>query len=125
MPPEFRMDYLYMSFNRSIYDACAVRRHRLDNKEMFAYAMNPEKYHNYNDCRVGFGLLGGNNISMYKGSLVDLESELRNQTRALSRCPEKKFLPNRCGASGGLPPAIGKCQPDNHENLPTCKFSRR
>tara|TARA_Y100000389_G_scaffold204235_1_gene255739 strand:+ start:5276 stop:5587 length:312 start_codon:yes stop_codon:yes gene_type:complete len=36
------------------------------------------------------GLLGGNNVSQIKGNLVDLENDLRGQTRYMSRCPEKK-----------------------------------
>tara|TARA_Y100000389_G_scaffold198299_2_gene234571 strand:+ start:1057 stop:1365 length:309 start_codon:yes stop_codon:yes gene_type:complete len=36
------------------------------------------------------GIVGGNNVSQVKGNLVDLENDLRGQTRLNTRCPAKK-----------------------------------
>lgn len=50
-----------------------------------SYYTFPDKYNNRNASMIN-GLLGGNNVSLYNGSMVDLESELKGQTRSLSRC---------------------------------------
>ena len=55
--------------------------------------MDRMKYENCNKCRNEFGLLGGANVSHIKGNLVDLENDLRGQTRPNTRCPDKKYKP--------------------------------
>ena len=57
------------------------------------YLLDPVKYENYNKCRHELGLVGGTNVSHIKGNLVDLESDLKGQTRRFSLCSEKKFQP--------------------------------
>jgi hypothetical protein len=41
------------------------------------------------------GILGGTNVSHIKGNLVDLENNLRGQTRPTTRCSEYKFKPQQ------------------------------
>lgn len=57
------------------------------------YLLDPVKYENYNKCRHELGLVGGANVSHIKGNLVDLESDLKGQTRRNSLCSLKKFQP--------------------------------
>ena len=40
------------------------------------YALYDGKYYNSSKCRMELGLVGGNNVSLYSGNLVDLESNL-------------------------------------------------
>ena len=63
------------------------------------------KYENCNKCRMELGIVGGNNVSQIKGNLVDLENDLRGQTRAASLCPDKHYHPNCPGEVGD------NCQP--------------
>jgi hypothetical protein len=82
-----------MSFNRSIYDPCAYNQRLGDSSNILTYNLDPNKHYSCKPCRVPFGLLGGNSISIQKCNLVDIESDLRSQVRLLSRCSEKKYLP--------------------------------
>ena len=57
------------------------------------YLLNKIKYEHEQKCRHELGLVGGSNVSHIKGNLVDLESDLRGQTRNHSKCSLKKFKP--------------------------------
>jgi|SRR3989344_2296463 len=82
-----------MAFSRSFYDTCEYSRSLSENRSVLTWLLDPNKHYNCNPCRIDFGVVGGNNVSTYRGNHVDLESELRGQTRAYSRCPEKKYQP--------------------------------
>ena len=57
------------------------------------YLLDPVKYENYSKCRNQLGLVGGANVSHIKGNLVDLESDLKGQTRRHSLCSATKYKP--------------------------------
>lgn len=123
-----------MSFNRLAYDACAYDKRLDESTSVLSWVLDPNKYYNCNDCRVEFGLVGGNNVSRFTGNLVDLESDLRNQTRLASSCPSKKYLPGTvvqgqvnngcapgCGTSG-LPCGSLSCRKQLVRHLPACNM---
>jgi hypothetical protein len=102
-----------MSFNRSLYDPCATELQVQDNNKLLSYSLNVVKN---SACRVEQGIVGGLTVKSDK-NLVDVESELRNQTRPYSRCPQDKYVPKctglfarRCGKHG-LP--CSGCMPKN------------
>jgi hypothetical protein len=64
------------------------------------YTLIGQKYYHPNVARNALGLVGGNEVSLISGNLVDLESDLRGVTRDLSRCPARKFAPS-CALGGG------------------------
>ncbi len=109
-----------MSWNRNRYDGCAYQKDLSQSTSSLNYTMDANKHFSCSDCRVEFGLLGGNNVSLTRGNMVDLESDLRNQVRQSSRCPERKYLPS-CDKSDpvdGLP-----CKPtDNNKHLKACNM---
>ena len=70
-----------MSSNRLIYDTCAYKKRLLESTGPLNYSMYTGKYENCAKCRVEFGTVGGNGVSLFNGNLVDLESDLRGQTR--------------------------------------------
>jgi hypothetical protein len=84
------------------------------------------KYENCAKCRIELGQVGGNGVSLFSGNLVDLESDLRGQTRPASLCPKNKFQP-KCDSKGrsscdGLP-----CDPAKQYplvNQPSCQMIR-
>ncbi len=82
-----------MSFNKLKYDTCAYKKDLDQSVGPLSYILNPIKYENCNKCRHEFGLVGGSAVSHIRGNLVDLENDLRNQTRPASSCPSKKFQP--------------------------------
>ena len=84
-----------MSSNRLIYDSCAYQKTLQQSTAPMDYTMYTGKYENSAKCRVEFGLSSGNGVSLYSGNLVDLESELRGQTRQASLCPSTMYSPNQ------------------------------
>jgi hypothetical protein len=58
------------------------------------YTMIPQKFYHPNAGRHGLGLVGGNEVSLISGNMVDLESDLRNITRDLSNAPSKQYQPS-------------------------------
>ena len=52
------------------------------------------KFENCAKCRIEFGTVGGNGVSLYTGNLVDLESDLRGQTRVTSMCQASLYNPS-------------------------------
>lgn len=80
-----------MSSNRLIYDTCAYDKDIAQSGvDQLSYTLDPNKFYRAVPCRPELGIIGGNNVSVVKGNLVDLENDLRGQTRYLSRCPLKK-----------------------------------
>jgi hypothetical protein len=84
-----------MSSNRLIYDSCAYQKSLQQSTGPMDYAMYTGKYENSAKCRIEFGVSSGNGVSLYSGNLVDLESELRGQTRQASLCPSTMYSPNQ------------------------------
>ena len=114
-----------MSSNRLMYDTCAYEKTLNESVGPFAYSMFQGKYENCAKCRIELGQVGGNGVSIFSGNLVDLESDLRGQTRANSVCPSKKFNPS-CkmpnGNCDGLPCDVSKQYP--LVNQPSCQMVR-
>lgn len=104
-----------MSATRMLYDRCTVAEAARASQKPLHYMMYPGKYYNNNQCMIQEGIIGGNNVSLYSGNLVNLESELRGQTRMASNCSKNKFHPN-CWAPGSDPNTGLPC-PDSTANL--------
>jgi hypothetical protein len=84
-----------MSFNRLIYDNCSYSQELAQTTSILSYQLDPNRYYNCNACRNGFGLLGGNNVSIAaNGNLVDIESDLKG-IRPLSKCAQLQHI-NPC-----------------------------
>ncbi len=84
-----------MSSNRLIYDKCAYDRKLKESTSPLDYNLYGGKFENTAKCRIEFGTVGGNGVSIHSGNLVDLESELRGQTRLNSLCPSTRYDPRR------------------------------
>jgi|TARA_Y100000389_G_C17130101_1_gene349795 hypothetical protein len=82
-----------MSFNRTKYDTCNYKQDLQENVSTLSYIMTPFRYENENKCRHQLGFIGGTNVSHIKGNIVDLESELRGQTRVISKCGTNYYIP--------------------------------
>jgi len=108
----------------------------LQSTDMIAggYTMIPQKFYHPNAARNALGLVGGNDVSVVSGNIVDLESDLRGITRTLSKAPSRQYQPScplgslgssgsgpgqekgrlapACGGAGTGPSAIaGSCPP--------------
>ena len=77
--------------NRLIYDNCSYQKQLYESTSPLAYQLSQYKYENCNKC------LYDKFWTPYQ--LVDIETELRNQTRPLSHCDQFKYSP-KCSKSG-------------------------
>lgn len=94
-----------MSSNRLRYDTCAYKAELTQGTNMLSYLLDPMKFENCKKCRMELGVVGGNEVSQIKGNLVDLENDLRGQTRLNTKCPSKKFQWNAQSGVGGSEPS--------------------
>lgn len=121
-----------------MYDTCAYKTELHESTSPLGYVLNPLKYENCSKCRMELGLVGGTNVSHIKGNLVDLENDLRGQTRVASKCPTMKYKPNctmdlnacqtDCNITTVTIPAKG-CSPERTldatmQHLPPCQMIR-
>jgi hypothetical protein len=86
-----------MSFNRTKYDNCSYKVDLKSSVDTLSYVLSPYRYENNNKCMHQLGLVGGTAVSHIKGNLVDLDSELRGQTRIISKCPTNLYTPSDNG----------------------------
>lgn len=112
--------YLYfkiiqMSFNRLAYDTCEYKQRLGQNVSNIDFILDPIKYEHEKKCRHEFGLLGGTNVSHVKGNLVDLENDLRGQTRPATNCSQYKFAPS----SGNFVQGKEYIKPVQHPKIDT------
>ena len=101
-----------MSSNKLIYDKCAYKNRLLESVGASNYMFYNGKFENKKKAMVEFGLVGGNNVSHYRGNMTDLESDLRGQTRLQSLCDSKKYHPKcieNCNGKTGLPCGSQPC----------------
>ena len=77
--------------NRQLYDTCNYQKQLYESTAPLAYQLYFGAVENCNKCRV--------DRFYTRFMLVDVESELRNQTRPLSKCDQFKYNPN-CKKSG-------------------------
>jgi hypothetical protein len=113
-----------MSSNRLSYDSCAYQKYLQQSTGPLDYMMYTGKYDNSAKCRIEFGTVGGNGVSLYSGNLVDLESDLRGQTRMASLCPKTMYEPNCSNCNNqmnGLPCSSEQCKP-KLINQPSCQM---
>ena len=82
-----------MSFNRLKYDTCTYKSDIHQSMNIGNYALYPGKYQNEHQCRITDGILQNNSVSVFKGNLIDLESDLRGQDRVMSRCAKFQYHP--------------------------------
>ena len=115
-----------MSSNRLIYDTCAYKKNLDQSVGPLSYVLNPMKYENCNKCRMELGVVGGTAVSHIKGNLVDLENDLRGQTRAASLCPDKLYHPtkNNLIQTEGNGCTSGRQIDTNLVHLPSCQMIR-
>ena len=114
-----------MASTRLTSDTCAYKERITASTAPLDYSLYTGKYENCTKCRVELGIVGGNNVSLFSGNLVDLESDLRGQTRPASLCSSMKYHP-KCDLNpnnaDGLPCAGSKQYDLVHQ--PACQMFR-
>ena len=114
-----------MSWSRNKFDQCAYQKDLSQSTSPINYSLDPNKFYNCSDCRIEFGIIGGNDVSITQGNMVDLESDLKNITRQYSKCPERQYVPycEACEDNGGLPCGSHACKrQEKLRHLPSCNI---
>ncbi len=71
-----------------------VLKHPFENKENpQMYAQTPFAYVHKTPGRHMLGIVGGNEVSLPKGNMVDVESDLRGLNLPLTKCPAREYQP--------------------------------
>lgn len=86
-----------MSFNRTKYDNCSYKQNLQNNVSTLSYILSPMNWEHKDKCRHQLGLVGGTAVSHIQGNFVDLDSELRGQTRYISKCGTNLYVPTDDG----------------------------
>ena len=107
-----------MSFNRTKYDNCSYTTDLKSNVDTLGHILSSYRYEHKDKCMHQLGFVGGTAVSHIQGNLVDLDSELRGQTRILTKCPTNKYIPSDNNIIKN-----DKTEPINTEmkHLPTCQ----
>lgn len=82
-----------MSFNHLTNDTCTYSRRLNENMNILDYVLSPYRFEHKNKCRHELGIVGGTSVSHISGNMVDLESDLRGQTRYSTKCATKQHHP--------------------------------
>ena len=107
-----------MSFNRTKYDNCSYKEDLKTSVDTLSHILAPYRYEHKDKCMHKLGFVGGTAVSHIQGDLVDLESELRGQTRIISRCSANQYKPTNDNIITN-----DKTEPINTtmKNLPSCQ----
>jgi len=83
------------SFTRSSYDECELRKKITESKAPFEWRTDSNVVESKEVCFQASSPFMQNPFNSIPQDSVDIESELKGQTRNLSRCPEFKFDPTK------------------------------
>lgn len=89
------MDKAHHSFTRSAYDECELKKTISESKAQFEWATDSNVVESKESCFEATAPFMHNPFKSIPRESIDIESELRGQTRNLSRCPEYKFDPSK------------------------------
>lgn len=123
-----------MSFNNLSYDTCTYSRRLNENISVLGWVMNTSRYEHKDKCRHELGLVGGTTVSHVQGNLVDLESDLRGQTRFQTKCVKRQWHPIAAGEDivndktapiGTRPLHLPACQMISYKAVPLPQGTNR
>jgi len=121
---------VFNTHNRLMYDKCAYAHRLVEATSPLQYQIFPPAYESCRRCYMPYpGFYGANmggteGSNPVRGADVDLESDLRDQTRIATLCPRHKYIPQCKGtcqkARMSGYPCSGECQSWNTNNPPEC-----
>jgi hypothetical protein len=82
-----------MSFNHLGVDKDTYQRRLGESVSILDYVLSPFRFEHKSKCRHELGIVGATAVSHIEGNMVDLESDLRGQTRLLSKCRTSEWKP--------------------------------
>jgi hypothetical protein len=97
------------SFTSSLYDSCNIEKKNQESIGPYNW-ITDSVHESSNKCFVQQSPFMQNQFQSIPYNLVDIESDLRNQTMLLSRCPDVKYNPAKREKSEGLPCDCEHCK---------------
>lgn len=113
--------------NRLIYDSCSYNAELQQSTAPLSYILDPIRYENCQKCRPELGIVGGTAVSHINGNLVDLENDLRGQTRPATKCAAYKYLPPQGNTLQGkeyIKPVVHPEIDTSMRHLRPCQFQQ-
>lgn len=111
-----------MSFGRRIYDVSEARVDLNQRTGILNHVMDLNRHYNCSECRIPFGVTGGNDVSRTASNPVDVESDLMGLTRLYSKVPSKQYLPKCMPGAEGMPEYACKSANSNLNHLSECSM---
>jgi len=112
----------HFSFTKSLYDDCNLAKKEQESTGPYQYMMDPVRESN-ESCWQNQSPFMHTHFNSIPVGHVDIESELRNQTRRLSKCPQARFDPTKLDncrsckkCNQGLPCDCKHCRETKYEN---------
>jgi hypothetical protein len=84
----------HFSFTRSAYDDCALNQRNKESTDSFEWATDSSVTESKMACYEGTSPFMHNPYKSVPFNAIDIENDLRGQTRMLSKCAEHKYNPN-------------------------------
>lgn len=84
----------HFSFTRSSADQCELDSKYNESSAPFSYATDAAVIESKESCFLGSSPFMHNPFKSIPTEVIDIESDLRGQTRNLGRCPSQKFNPD-------------------------------
>ncbi len=113
-----------MSQSRLHFDPCEYSHSLKQSLGPLEHVMDVARFRHAHPCRMRQGVLGGNAVSHVGASVIDVENDLRGQTRPLTQCAGYKYLPSGRGFSQGKelvkPVKHPKIYDKPRKDLPEC-----
>lgn len=112
----------HFSFTKSLYDDCNLDKKYKESTEPFNW-ITDSLYEHKDSCQVGISPYMHNHFRTVPSNSIDIENDLRNSNKLLSRCPEARYNPTKAKncekcdkCDEGLPCGCNHCKERNTIN---------
>ena len=112
----------HFSFTNSLYDNCNLNKKQKESTAPFNW-ITDSVYENKQSCHVSISPFMHKQFNNIPSNSVDIENEITNRNRHLSRCPESRFDPTKLDncqkceqCNHGLPCGCSHCKQTKFEN---------
>ena len=105
----------HFSFTKSLYDECNLTKKNQESTGAFKW-ITDNLYEHQDSCHVNASPFMHNQFKSIPAKAVDIENDLRNQTRLLSRCPSSRFDPSKVTNDNKFTSKLENCK--NNDLVP-------
>ncbi len=84
----------HFSFTRTSYDDCAINKKNTESAGPFQWLTDKNVVESNESCFLGSAPFMHNPFKSVPSTSIDIENDLRGQTRLLSKCINDKYNPN-------------------------------